>query len=83
MDQLRLSCAADHYIAGVRTSQSVKPGGRHSKSQSGQLVVVPVAEYSRFVAAIKCDRNCRVWEDDICSCGTERIRVEASKFLPS
>ena len=65
------------------------PGNPHGvecpkgKSPTCQIVQVPKSFYLRLIEALRCESNCRVWEDDICSCGTERIRVEASKFLPS
>lgn len=63
------------------------PGNPHGvacpkgKSPTGQVVEVPKEFYLQLIEAARCARTCRVWEDDICSCGNERIQTEARSLL--
>lgn len=46
-----------------------------------ERITVPVEVYHELLEAAGCPRTCRVWHDDICSCGKERIRERARAFL--
>lgn len=46
-----------------------------------KMISVPLSTMQEFIAVMICPPCCRVWEDDICSCGAEEVRSKVCALV--